>query len=670
MTVRGYLLGVDWFETNDPGSSGEDDTSDATNDDLTVSWGRDSTQAASLPDAADFTFVFENQDGRYSPENGASPLAGRVLPGRRVVFQHTGTGGDTVRLFDGLLDKPTIDPTSKEFTGSCLDAWGRPSAESLSTALFSGIRTGDAVSIILDAIGWEGARSIDPGVTVMPWWWAEGDDAATAIEKLVNSEGPPALAYVRAGTFVFEDRHHRILNTASTVTAGLYSHIIPAGSGPAGDYKMLTDTITYDHGLQRIINSATFTVDERRVGAPVEVWSTDTTFWIDAGTTQTFFVTASDPFINAATPLEGAGITSDTGIVVASLSRTSGASTILSVTAASGSLVSRLALTAQPVAVATTTKVQSEDAGSVGRFGRNTWPKDAPYANRYDCQAIADRVVTTYATNRPVVTFEIENLDANYFAQIRNRRLSDRITIRDDQLGVNDDYIIERLEHTVSNHFTQHRAKFTCEVPQPDQPENVFTFDVSGKGFNDGLFGGTGIDTASNVFMFDPPDQNRMPFGGDFIPDTTALWSKTGATFTIAPPGPFGNTWAQLTVVGTPVQAFARTPDSLPINGGQGYRISMIAAVASGTVPNVRISVDWYDSGGVYISTGQSTPDVTVSSIPQTVASGFLIAPSNAATGRLGPTIGASPGAGVKIFTQSFTFARIANGFDTGVFGT
>lgn len=675
MTVRGYLLGVDWLAVGDPAGTGEDDTSDALDDDITVSWGRDTTQAASQPPAGKFSFGLDNTDGRYSPQNVSSPLFGNVLPGRRVVLQHTDpTAGDTISLFDGILANPRTEPgpPPQFHADDCEDAWGHPSAESLSTQIYSGIRTGDAVNIVLDAIGWEGRRIIDPGVTCMPWWWVEGDDAATAIGKLVDSEGPPAMAYVRAGVFVFEDRHHRTLNAASTISAGLFTNIGPGQVKPAGAFRMLKGSISYDHGLARIVNSVTFTIDERRIGEPVEVWSTETPFWIDAGATVTFFVTASDPFVNAVPPLEGAGINSDTGIVVASLSRTSGASTILSVTAAAGTLVTRLALTAQPVAVASSIKVQAEDAGSVGRFGRNTWPKDAPFANRYDAQAIADRVVTTYAANRPVITFEVSNSDPATFDQIRHRQISDRITIRDDTLGVNDDYMIEAVQHTIRK-WNQHRVMFTCEVPQPTQPENVFTFNVAGKGFNQGLFGATGIDTAANVFMFDPPDQNVMPFGGGVHPDTSALWSKSGATFVVATSGTFGDQAFVLTVVGTPTQAFARTPDSLPIIGGDLYRIAMIASASNGpAVPNVRVSVDWFDSGGVYISTGQSIPDVTVplGGFPVTVASGSLLAPSNAATGRMGPTIGASPAAGVTIYCYGFTFDRVANGFDTGVFGT
>ncbi len=673
MTVRGYLLGINWFGLADPGDPGEDDTSDVKDDEITVGWGRDTTQAASNPVAGTLDFVLRNDTGRYSPGNVSSPLFGFIQPGRRVLLQHTDqTGiGDTITLHDGRMDIPEIDVAGKTFSASSTDAWGRPLADTITTAVYQGIRTGDAVAIVLDAIGWDGPRSIDPGVTCMPFWWVEGDDAATAIGKLVDSEGPPSMAYVRAGTFVFEDRHHRTLSAASLISAGLYTNT-PAEPKPVGRFSMLKGSITYDHGLARIVNSASFDVAQRAVQPPTEVWVNESAFWIDAGATVTFFVSGSDPFVNAVVPLEGSGIDSDTGIVVATLSRTSGVSTILQVTAAAGSLVTRLALTAQPVAVANTVKVTSEDAGSVATYGRNSWPKDPIFANVYDAQAIADRVVAGYASNRPVVTFDIENIDAAHFAQIRQRQVSDRITIRDDTLGINEDFIIEAVKHMVRK-WSKHRVTFTCEHPPPIQPENVFTFDVAGKGFNDGLFGTNAFDNANNVFMFDPPDHNVMPIDANFRspghPNTTPLFTATGCTFALATSGAYGGQAAQFVVVGTPTLAKARAPDSLPITPGAQYRISCLAGTVSGSVPNVQVNVDWFDASHAFISAG-SSGGFTAVSTGVTVASGLLTAPANAAFGQVGPSIFGSPAAGTTIFVNDITFTKAANGFDTGVFGS
>lgn len=505
MSVRGYLLGIDWAASGDPSSTGEDDTSDVRTDDITVGWGRDTTQAGAMLAAAAMEFILDNTDTRYSPGNPSSPLAGLILPGRRVVLRHTDTLGATVTLFDGILDMPELDPAARTLTARCLDAWGRPATGQLSTAVYSGLRTGDAINLVLDAIGWRGDRNIEPGATLMPWWWEEGTDAATAIERIVWSEGPPAVAYVQGGVFTFEDRFHRLTSAASTISAGTFTNVRPSGTGPPGAFKMARDSITYDHGLAGIVNSATFSVPQRVAGDLAEVWASESPITVPAGGTVAIPISLGDPVINAVVPTEGNGIDSNTGAVTATLSRTSGAALIITLAASVDSIVARLALSACPIPVAREVQVSAEDASSVGVYGRNGWPSERGpvWASMYDAQAIATRIVATYANNRPVISFEISNVDATYLAQIRNRRISDRVTIRDDVLGVNGDFIIEAIGHTIRKWGAPHRVRFTCEVPPPMQPANVFTFDLAGHGFNDGLFGVDGIDAASALFTFD-----------------------------------------------------------------------------------------------------------------------------------------------------------------------
>jgi len=49
----------------------------------------------------------------------------------------------------------------------------------------------------------------------------------------------------------------------------------------------------------------------------------------------------------------------------------------------------------------------------------------------------------------------------------------------------------------------RHTVRFTCEVTDPVQPSNIITFDVAGKGFNDGAFGSNGIDDGTTILTFD-----------------------------------------------------------------------------------------------------------------------------------------------------------------------
>jgi hypothetical protein len=504
MSVRGYLLAVDWDNSGDPAVTGDDVTSDVLDDpNLMVEWGRDTTQAGSQPVAASFEFGLDNGDRRYSTNNSGSDLYGKILPGRRVQLQQLDS--PYVKLFDGVIDALSTNQksTPPRFDATCLDAWGRPAAEKLSTAVYQGIRTGDAIHLVLDAVGWTGERRIDPGVTIMPFWWEEDTDAATAIERIVDSEGPPSIAYVQGGVFVFEDRHHRILNTASTTTNGLYTHIIPAGTGPGGDFKILKDSWSYDDGLSRIVNAVTFNVEELQPAERVVVWSTTYRYTVPNGTSRDITVQADSAFINAVTPQAGTDYTVLSGTATVSVSRTSGQSATITITASSDAVVDGMTLRANPLVVRRTVKVAASDTASISQYKRQNWPRSVPWANQYDADAIAKRIVSTYANNRPVVTFEIFNLDATYLEQIRERRISDRITVRNDQEGINADFIIEKIKHTVRAKFQIHYMELTCEVPPATQPTNVFTFDVAGKGFNDGLFGLDGIDNPANLFMFD-----------------------------------------------------------------------------------------------------------------------------------------------------------------------
>lgn len=505
MTVRGYTLAVDWSGHGTFVDAQEDVSSRVLRGDLVVTIGRDSNSTVDHSSSGELAVELNNWDRVLSPENTSSILFGSVAPGRLVKLTAS-AGAASYTLFLGPIDGLDIDTNSapRTFSLTALDAWGKPGGESLSTPLYRGIRTGDAINVILDAIGWTGPRDIDAGVTAMPFWWVEGGDAASAVDDLISAEGPPAAAYVQGGTFVFRDRHARITNTVSQTSQGLFTHIIPAGSGPGSDYKIERDTFVYDHGLANIVNSVTFSVDVRALQNPTEVWSTDDAITLASGESTQVVASGSDPFINAAVTM-----TLLSGAATASLSRDNGASTTITITASSNTVVSRLAVVASSAAVSRTVKVTAEDAGSVGRYGRVSWPSDTPpFINPYDARAIADRIIAVNASNRPRVTFRVPALwsNASYMAKFLTLDIGDRITVRNDVLGLNTDFMVERLVHTISN-LQVHHLEIGAQIADPTQPSNLFQFDLAGHGFNQGLFGTVGIDNAATMFTFDTAGQ-------------------------------------------------------------------------------------------------------------------------------------------------------------------
>lgn len=536
MSVREYRLAFDWSRSGGYGGTLEDVSSYVNDDEITIAIGRASSQAAAEVPAATLDFTLIERDDvasfKFAPASTTSPLAGKVTPGVPGTLNVT-VGGSTTTLLTGVLDKFVYDPYARTLSGTIMDAWGKPGAEKLSTPVYQGYRTGDLIGVVLDAIAWTGGRDIDPGATVVPYWWEEGTDAATAVQKLIDSEGTPAIGYVEAGVFVFKDRHHRLFDAVSTTSQGTFTHVYPEGTGPAGQFKILAGSFAYTHGLDSIVNTATFEVDVRTPAAQAGVWSTDSPISVPAGTTVTVFASAAEPFINAAAPtqitydVDGNRISGDYELAYGSLasmslSRTSGQSLILSIVGGgTDALITQLQIPASPLAVARTQKVTVTDTGSVVTRGTLTWPNEAPWANVYDALAIGQRIVSVYAVARPVMTFEVEasltsSTGVAYLTQFAARKVSDRITVRNDLVGFNGECVIERVERFIQGLGKGLvRLRITCE-PVPDVgAANPFTFDVAGQGFNDGQFDADGIDNPSVTFRFDVAGQgfNQGRFG-------------------------------------------------------------------------------------------------------------------------------------------------------------
>lgn len=513
MSVRGYTLAVDWSGHGDFAGPGEDVTSRVQKTDIVVVMGRDpAAPAAESFTSGDLSAALNNHDRALSPENTGSALSGKIRPGRAVKFTAS-AGAATTTLFQGVLDDYDVGAdVARTFTVKALDAWGRPGAEKLSTSLYTGIRTGDAVGVVLDEIGWTGDREIDAGASVLPIWWVEGDDAAGAINNLVRAEGPPAVAYVRGGTFVFRDRHHRMFRARSLTSQATFTRIEPSGPYTAGDLKIDRGEFAYDHGLREIANAVTFATDVRLLGVRSEVWASDDQLSLIAGETRVIEASDNDPFAGAQVDYE-----LQSGVVDVGLSRTSGASVLITVTASTDAVITRLAVSARAAPIARTVKATATDASSVAEYTRTAWLGESPpYVNPYDAQAIADRIVAMYATNRPRITLRVSVLATNTpaMAKLLALDVSDRVTIRNDNHDVNGDYVIERVVHTVDK-LIIHRTEITAVVVDPVQAVTALTFGAAGRGFNQGTFVATGVDNPGTVLRFDVAGQgfNQGVFG-------------------------------------------------------------------------------------------------------------------------------------------------------------
>lgn len=235
-----YKIYIDWFNTGTVAASGNDVTSDVLGEGTwSSSYGRDQARQLSPASAGTANWSLCNVDRVYSPENPSSPLTGGLGPGRPTEF-HVLFNSTDYRLFTGRIDDFNIhvdfNNRTADFTG--IDGLGDLLVSKLSTAVYRGLRTGQIISTILNSVGWPaGLRDLDLGASFARFWWAEGKDALTAILEAVQAEGPPAIAYVAPdGTFVFRDRHHRLLRSQSLTSQATYSAPALGGCCPVDGY--------------------------------------------------------------------------------------------------------------------------------------------------------------------------------------------------------------------------------------------------------------------------------------------------------------------------------------------------------------------------------------------------------------------------------------------------
>lgn len=498
-----YSLAIDWAGDGDFTDPGDDITDRVlASGGLTAQYGRDQARALSPPAAGQAGWTISNLSGDYSPDRADSPLAGDILPAR-AVWATVGLNGVVYTLFRGHLDQYQInvDHQNSTVSATALDGLADLKGVKVSTFLYQGLRTGDAIGHLLDAVGWPAnKRDLDPGATYIRWWWCNGDDAWDMLTKLVASEGPGAIIHAGPnGEIVFRDRHHRLLDTASTtVQANL--------TDGADGYEPAFSQISYDHGWADIVNTISFTVDELDPGTDYEeIWSSDDIYQIDPNTTLTVTVQANDPVIR----FSEFPTYSFSGTITATWDLTSAQTIVLNFTAgASGARMSELKVSGRVVAKRRSFTVEASDALSIAKYKARSPSSsvDVVWASLHDAEAIADLIIAARAERLPTVqvTFLGARINARLVQQT-GRDLSDRVHIVEAVTGLDHDFFIEQIFHRVdgggflSTTFGMERAV--------KQAANAFRFDDPDFGFDNGVFAAPGLDDPDTIFVFGDADR-------------------------------------------------------------------------------------------------------------------------------------------------------------------
>lgn len=489
-------IAIDWDDDGDFTGPGEDVTERVlAAGGFTASLGRDQARALAPPASGRGAFSLDNTSTDYSPENTDSPLAGDVLPARGVLAT-AALNGVAHTLIRGHLDEYELKVQRNSVTVDCtaLDPLAKLKGTSISTQLHKGIRTGQAIGYVLDAVGWPAeARTLDVGATGIRWWWEENADAYDALIRIVQSEGPGATVHATEdGKVVFRDRHHRLLNATSTMSQ------VTLTDG-TDSYEPAFSTIEYDHGWREVINRVVIKTDERDPSPlPETVWESPDVRSIAASSTLSLRIELNDPVIAPTVAYKLLA-----GTVTASILQTSGqALTLEFTTGGSPAALSTIVVSGQPVAVRRTYQTEVEDTVSSAKYGQRSLPHEVPWAGVHDAYAIANLIIGSRSERLPVVSIRIVGAhNPTRLHQQLSRDLSDRIHITEAKTRLDHDFYIEQIGHRISGGgFLE--TTFGCEKAVT-QPANVFTFNDATRGFNDGVFGSAGLDSPANIFIFD-----------------------------------------------------------------------------------------------------------------------------------------------------------------------
>jgi hypothetical protein len=494
-----YAAVVDWLGDGDFADTGDVVTTRVrATPAVDVRFGRETGRALDPTSPGRGSLDLDNRSKDYSPDYASSPLYGLTGPGRNVLLTAT-LSATTYTLMRGIIDgyEVTPDRLSRKVSLTLADGLSLLVGNQISTPVYSGITTGQAINLVLDAANWPAAaRDIDYGATCIPWWWEEGADAWDAIQRLVSSEGPPAFASIDGdGNFVFRGRHHRLIRTASITSQATFRD--------SGAEPRFSEPFTCDAGWSGVINSITFAVTTRQPSGTVDVvWSTDDVFILADGETQMVTASSGEPFVHAVTPVSGTDYVLTSGTVTVSLTRNSGAATTILITATGGpAVVTGMALRAAQVATIRTIQVHVEEGASITRCGRRSDSSiDAPWAGVWDALAVGETILSQRADRAPTVTITLKGANDTRLTQQLARDLSDRITIVEAQTGLNDDFHIGSIHHSIAWEDRLHTTQFGCEKA-PDYPANVMILDTSV--LNTGTLGSVGRDDPSTVMILD-----------------------------------------------------------------------------------------------------------------------------------------------------------------------
>lgn len=468
------------------GDVGEDLTSRT----FRIEWKRGRDFASQLTGRASGGRLFatiNNESGDYSSFKTTSPIAGNILPGRKVRLTATDATG-MVTLWQGFLNSLVPIPSMTQPSVVMLEAIG-PLAW-LNQRLVSlprqvNILTGNIIDAILDEAGWPALdRDTDAGRTTVKRFPATGSKRPTdrvraldLMRQIEETEGG-FLHESRDGKVIFEARDRR-LSGAFVTSQATFSDATGATLPYVAIEQLDPLPLIYNifHCPVQLFTVGTlavlWTLSESGASSPSipagesRTYVTDflltesSTFGVDAWTTP---VATTDFTANSAA--DGSGTNLTASIAVTAVKDFNHMEiTLTNNHASTTAFITLLQARGTPVNRSNLVTITIQDAASIIKYGERTfnvaglWVPDTVEAKDY-----VTYLNSIFSSPLPIVKITLEgNQNAAMLSEVLRRNISDRVTITaatNADLGLSARPGFIELEHHVITRDRRHVATY------------------------------------------------------------------------------------------------------------------------------------------------------------------------------------------------------------------
>jgi len=301
-------------------------------------------------------------------------------------------------------------------------------------------------------------RQVDDGQDTVPFGYFQDQKARNAIGDVEDSELGFAVV-TGSGLLSYQDRHFRYDAEHQTSRYTLAN--------------TMTD-IKYDYGLTTLFNNITATVTPWEAKSIAELWKlSDETPYIPAGETITIWanfqhyanlvtspVVTTDYTANAEAGGGGADMTGDITVTCYQFSKS--AKLTIGNGAGVGAYITLLKVRGTYYDNLSTIRRKAFNQDSITQYQERTlsltgkFLSDSEQGQEY-CDYALGRFKDPQATPQVVV----KNTTAALLRQIVSRKISDRITIQIGELGLDAEFFINQMSHTISNRGLIHTVVWT-----------------------------------------------------------------------------------------------------------------------------------------------------------------------------------------------------------------